>query len=102
MQGSPSLTLVALLLGLRAMATVATVAGGGAGGLFIPRVLLGGLTGQLVGGGLGEATTLFPVVGVAAFLAAGYRTRWPWSAEDLEVTHGRRGGLSRPHGWQAG
>jgi CIC family chloride channel protein len=72
---SPSLPLVALLLALRAIATVATVAGGGAGGLFIPLVLLGALTGQLVGGALGEAaTTLFPVVGVAAFLGAGYRT----------------------------
>jgi CIC family chloride channel protein len=74
-RGSPSLTLVALVLGLRAVATVATVAGGGAGGLFIPLVLLGALTGQLVGGALGETTTtLFPVIGIAAFLGAGYRT----------------------------
>jgi chloride channel protein, CIC family len=74
-QGSPSLTLVAVVLALRAVATVATVAGGGAGGLFIPLALLGALTGQLVGGVLGETTTsLFPVVGVAAFLGAGYRT----------------------------
>jgi CIC family chloride channel protein len=67
--------LVAVILGLRALVTVATVAGGGAGGLFIPLVLLGALTGQIVGGVLGETTaTLFPVVGVAAFLGAGYRT----------------------------
>lgn len=74
-RGSPSLTLVAVVLGLRAVATAATVAGGGAGGLFIPLALLGALTGQIVGGALDEATTtLFPVVGVAAFLGAGYRT----------------------------
>jgi CIC family chloride channel protein len=74
-RGSPSLTLVAVVLGLRALATVATLAGGGVGGLFIPLALLGALTGQFVGGVLDEATaTLFPVVGVAAFLGAGYRT----------------------------
>jgi chloride channel protein, CIC family len=74
-RGSPSLTLVALILGLRAVATAATVAGGGVGGLFIPLAVLGALTGQIVGGVLDEATaSLFPVVGVAAFLGAGYRT----------------------------
>jgi CIC family chloride channel protein len=74
-EGSHSLWLVAALLGLRALATAVTIGGGGAGGLFIPLVLLGALAGELVGGALGETTTtLFPVVGVAAFLGAGYRT----------------------------
>ncbi|HEY8544507.1 MAG TPA: chloride channel protein [Acidimicrobiales bacterium] len=72
---SPSLGLVVLVLGLRVAATVVTLAGGGAGGLFIPLVLLGALTGHLVGDVLDERiAVLFPVVGVAAFLGAGYRT----------------------------
>ena len=63
---------VALLLALRTAATSATVGGGGAGGLFIPLVVGGALVGRLCGGGLAEPTqTLFPVIGVAAFLGAG-------------------------------
>jgi CIC family chloride channel protein len=66
---------LALLLVLRTLATAATVAGGGAGGLFVPLVVSGALVGTLCGGGLAEPSqTLFPVIGVAAFLGAGYRT----------------------------
>ena len=66
---------VALLLALRTAATSATVGGGGAGGLFVPLVVGGALVGRLCSGGLAEPTqTLFPVIGVAAFLGAGYRT----------------------------
>lgn len=70
------LGLVALLLALRVVATVVTVGGGGAGGLFIPLVVAGALVGRLVGGVFGHegtGTDFFPLVGVAAFLAAGYR-----------------------------
>jgi CIC family chloride channel protein len=74
-QGSHSLWLVALLLVLRAIVTPATVTGGGAGGLFVPLVVLGALLGEVCGQVVGEPThTLFPVIGVAAFLGAGYRT----------------------------
>lgn len=67
--------LVALLFVLRALATSLTVAGGGAGGLFIPLVVQGTLLGRLVGEVAGRASTsLFPLVGAAAFLGAGYRT----------------------------
>ena len=66
---------VALLLVLRTVATSATVGGGGAGGLFVPLVVGGALVGRLCGGELAEPSqTLFPVIGVAAFLGAGYRT----------------------------
>jgi CIC family chloride channel protein len=68
--------LVIALLLLRALATILTVGGGGAGGLFIPLVIEGALVGRAVGGILGTAVTgsnLFPLVGVAAFLGAGYR-----------------------------
>lgn len=59
---------------LRVVGTASVVGGGGTGGLFIPLVIQGALVGRAVGG-LFEAqtTTLFPVVGMAAFLGAGYR-----------------------------
>jgi CIC family chloride channel protein len=65
---------VVALATLRVAGTAAVVAGGGTGGLFIPLVIQGALVGRAVGG-LFEAqmTTLFPVVGMAAFLGAGYR-----------------------------
>jgi CIC family chloride channel protein len=66
--------LVALVLLLRGLATGATVAGGGVGGLFIPLVVMGALLGRLASIAVGETeTTLFVIVGVAAFLGAGYR-----------------------------
>ena len=62
------------LLLLRGLATTAAVAGGGAGGLFIPLVIEGALLGRVVGGAVGHpGASLFPVLGVAAFLGAGYR-----------------------------
>jgi CIC family chloride channel protein len=67
------LTAVALLLVLRAVAVLATVVGGGAGGLFIPLVVEGALLGRILGTAFGVSGSLFPVLGIAAFLAAGYR-----------------------------
>ncbi|HEX4492044.1 MAG TPA: chloride channel protein [Acidimicrobiia bacterium] len=68
---------IALLLAvlvLRCLATGATVAGGGVGGLFVPLVVAGALLGRAFAGALGQAdTSLFLVVGIAAFLGAGYR-----------------------------
>jgi CIC family chloride channel protein len=71
-----SVALVVALLLLRAAATVVTVAGGGVGGLFIPLVIEGALVGRAVGGVFRSAasgSTFFPLIGVAAFLGAGYR-----------------------------
>ncbi len=64
---------VGALLLLRAAATLVTVGGGGAGGLFIPLVVEGALVGRLFSGWLGASGTLYPLLGIAAFLAAGYR-----------------------------
>lgn len=68
------LALIAALFLIRAAASSATIAGGGAGGVFIPLVTQGALLGRLVGGiaQVPEAT-LLPLVGAAAFLGAGYR-----------------------------
>jgi chloride channel protein, CIC family len=68
--------LVLLLFLLRALATVATVSGGGVGGLFIPLVIEGALLGRAMGGLFRTAASgsnFFPLVGVSAFLGAGYR-----------------------------
>lgn len=66
--------LVALLFVMRAVASGVTLGGGGAGGLFIPLVVQGALLGSAVGGLFGDTdSTLFPLIGIAAFLGAGYR-----------------------------
>jgi CIC family chloride channel protein len=68
------LGLIALLFGLRMAATIATIIAGGVGGLFIPLATLGVIIGQFVGVVLGEEKTgLYPTLGLAAFLGAGYR-----------------------------
>lgn len=67
-------TIVALFL-LRAVATSATLAGGGLGGVFIPLAVQGLLLGRIVEVVFDAPSTgLFPVIGLAAVLGAGYRT----------------------------
>ena len=66
---------VLVILVVRVGAVMATYGGGGAGGLFVPLVVTGALTGRLTGDALSMADTdLLVVVGMAAFLGAGYRT----------------------------
>jgi CIC family chloride channel protein len=68
------LWLLGAVLVVRCLATAVTVAGGGVGGLFIPLVVAGALLGRLAVGIVGSGNiTLFVVIGVAAFLGAGYR-----------------------------
>jgi CIC family chloride channel protein len=64
--------LLAVLL-LRCFATGAAVAGGGVGGLFVPLVVAGALLGRAFGVAVGNTDSLFLVIGIAAFLGAGYR-----------------------------
>jgi CIC family chloride channel protein len=66
---------VLFILVVRVGAVMATYGGGGVGGLFVPLVVTGALTGRLAGDALSLADTdLLVVVGMAAFLGAGYRT----------------------------
>ncbi len=66
--------LVAGLLLIRTVAVPVALAGGGVGGLFIPLVVEGALVGRLCGSAFGQpGSSLFPVIGIAAFLGAGYR-----------------------------
>ncbi len=74
LQPRRAIGLVLLLLILRALATLLTLGGGGVGGLFIPLVVEGALLGRVVGGLFGTSSvSFFPLVGVSAFLGAGYR-----------------------------
>ena len=69
-----SIEILALVLVLRCLATATTTAGGGAGGLFIPLVVGGALLGRIAGAVVGRVDdTMFLIIGVAAFLGAGYR-----------------------------
>ena len=72
--GDHAIGLIALLFGIRLSATVVTLAAGGVGGVFIPLATLGVILGQFVSEVLGsEKPTLYPTLGLAAFLGAGYR-----------------------------
>ena len=67
--------LVLALLVIRVAAVMATFGGGGVGGLFVPLVVTGALTGRLTGDVINTPDVdLLVVVGMAAFLGAGYRT----------------------------
>ncbi len=69
-----SLPLLLGILALRCAGTAAAVAGGGVGGLFIPLVAAGALSGAMIARIIEHGDfTLFVVIGVAAFLGAGYR-----------------------------
>lgn len=66
---------VVVILVVRVAAVMATYGGGGVGGLFVPLVVTGALVGRLTGDAFGMSDTdLLVVVGMAAFLGAGYRT----------------------------
>ena len=68
------LGLIALLFGLRMAATLVTLGSGGVGGLFIPLAVQGVILGQFTGIALGtDRPGLYPTLGLAAFLGAGYR-----------------------------
>ncbi len=69
------LWLLVALLAFRVAANAVTLAAGGVGGLFIPLVVAGSIVGKICGVAVGDPnSTLFPLIGVAAFLGAGYRT----------------------------
>lgn len=73
--GDHSLGLIAALFGFRIAATLTTVGAGGTGGLFIPLAVQGVIMGRFVGELLDSSSvSLYPTLGLAAFLGAGYRT----------------------------
>jgi CIC family chloride channel protein len=72
--GDHAIGLIVLLFVIRLLATTTTLGAGGMGGLFVPLVIAGALTGDVFAVALGDHSNLYPVIGVAAFLGAGYRT----------------------------
>jgi len=69
-----ALWLLAAIFALRLVSTATTVAGGGVGGVFIPLVVAGALVGRGVGDVINPSDpTLYVLLGIAAFLGAGYR-----------------------------
>jgi chloride channel protein, CIC family len=69
-----ALWLLAVVFALRCLATAATLAGGGVGGLFVPLVVGGAIIGRGVGDIVNPLDpTLYVLLGIAAFLGAGYR-----------------------------
>lgn len=70
--GAGPLMLLTICL-LRAGATVAAVAAGGCGGLFIPFLSVGDLAGRVFAPGLGVGSDLAGAAGAASGISAGYR-----------------------------
>jgi CIC family chloride channel protein len=69
----PLWLLVAVFV-LRSLATATTVAGGGVGGVFIPLVVAGAIVGRAIGEVINpDERALYILLGMAAFLGAGYR-----------------------------
>ncbi len=69
-----ALWLLALVFALRCLATAFTLGGGGVGGLFVPLVVGGAIVGRFVGDLVNPLDpTLYVLLGIAAFLGAGYR-----------------------------
>ena len=68
------LALLVAVFFLRMAATTFTLAGGGVGGVFIPLVVGGAIVGRAVGEIVEPLDpTLYTLLGIAAFLGAGYR-----------------------------
>lgn len=66
--------LLIAVFAIRCLASAATLVGGGVGGVFIPLVVGGALVGRAVGEVVHpERFTLYTLIGIAAFLGAGYR-----------------------------
>lgn len=69
-----ALWLLAAILVIRCLATATTLAGGGVGGLFIPLVVAGAIVGRFIAEVVNPLDpALYVLLGVAAFLGAGYR-----------------------------
>ena len=72
-RGQLGVSLLALLLVLKLIATPTTVAGNGVGGLFFPSVMMGAAVGGALNHVVPGPASLFAVVGMAAFLGGAYK-----------------------------
>ena len=84
---SHGLPLLFAVLGIRILATSVAVGGGMVGGLFVPLVAMGAIVGSIFADVASvEETTLYVIVGAAAFLGAGYGTPLAAVAFVAEIT----------------
>jgi len=65
--------LIVLFL-LKVLGTSATMAAGGVGGIFIPMIVMGTAVGGAFSRLISADNSLYPIIGMAAFLGAGYNT----------------------------
>ncbi len=72
--GQYSVQFLLAILVLRLITTALTLGTGGVGGIFFPQVLFGALTGTLFGTFIQGPVSLYPSVGIAAFMSASYKT----------------------------
>lgn len=94
--GSLSLHVLAILLVLKLIATVASYSSGGAGGIFAPTLFIGAMLGGLVGGldvalldhAPSEELTSFALVGMGALFAGVIRAPITSVLIIFEMTHG--------------
>jgi H+/Cl- antiporter ClcA len=87
----PALLAVALL---RAAATIAAVAAGGCGGVFVPFLAIGDLAGRVFAPGLGLGHDLAGAAGAAGGIAGGYRLPFTAAAMVLWLGGPRRAMLT--------
>jgi chloride channel protein, CIC family len=86
-----SIDCLLVFVALKALATICTLGSGGVGAMFIPLLLLGGALGSVFGQAIhAPAIDLYAAVGMASFIAAGYKT--PLAA--VVVVAETTGGLS--------
>jgi CIC family chloride channel protein len=81
-----SIGVLAVLLVARGIGAAGSVAAGGAGGLFVPLLVLGALSGRLVGAALDADVAVVIVAGAMATLGTGYRVPLTATALAWEVT----------------
>ncbi len=69
-----ALGILPMLLVMKMCSTAFTAKGGGAGGMFFPLVFLGAAVGSMMSWIVQSDTSIYPVVGIAAMVGAGYRS----------------------------
>lgn len=69
-----ALKFLPFILVLKMLSTAFTAKGGGAGGMFFPLVFLGATIGSIASWILPTEATIYPIVGIAAMVGAGYRS----------------------------
>ena len=84
--GNIGLTALVALFALKAIATSTTLRTGGVGGTFVPLVFLGAVVGSSFGYILGSTRLVYPIMGMAGFLAAGYNAPLAAAAFVAETT----------------